>query len=97
MADSGFNQLSSKILKAAISVHNGLGPGLLESVYGRCMVIELEKLGLKIESGVCVPITYGGRTIADEGWVPWLGWCFQLLSRQKSRGLRRRRCRNNER
>jgi GxxExxY protein len=50
MADSGFNQLSSKILKAAISVHNGLGPGLLESVYGRCMVIELEKLGLKSDA-----------------------------------------------
>ena len=54
--------------QAAINVHNGLGPGLLENVYGRCMVIELEKLGLKVESEVCVPITYGGRAITDEGF-----------------------------
>jgi len=34
------NQLSSQIIKAAINVHNELGPGLLESVYRSCMVIE---------------------------------------------------------
>jgi GxxExxY protein len=32
------------------------------------MEIELEKLGLKVESEVCVPITYGGRKITDEGF-----------------------------
>lgn len=68
MKEDELNQLSSKIIKAAINVHNGLGPGLLENVYGRCMVIELEKLGLKVESEVCVPITYGGRAITDEGF-----------------------------
>ena len=62
------NQLSSKIIRAAINVHNGLGPGLLESVYARCMEIELEKQGLKVESEVCVPIIYGGRKITDEGF-----------------------------
>jgi GxxExxY protein len=34
------NQLSSQIIKAAINVHNELGPGLLESVYRACMVIK---------------------------------------------------------
>jgi len=68
MLEKELNQLSSKIIKAAMNVHNGLGPGLFESVYGRCMVIELEKLSLKVESEVCVPITYGGRTITDEGF-----------------------------
>ena len=62
------NDLSAMIIKAAISVHNGLGPGLLESVYGQCMVIELGKMGLKVDSEVRVPITYGGRTITDEGF-----------------------------
>ena len=56
-------------IKGAINVHNGLGPDLLESVYGRCMVIELEKLGLKIESDVPVPITYEGRKITDDGFI----------------------------
>jgi GxxExxY protein len=62
------NRVSSRIIGAAMNVHNGLGPGLLESVYGRCMIIKLEKLGLKVESEVCVPITYEGNTITDEGF-----------------------------
>jgi GxxExxY protein len=37
------NQLSSKSIKAAINLHKELGPGLLEGVYQRCMVIELHK------------------------------------------------------
>ena len=35
------NELSSRIIKAAINVHKALGPGLLESVYQSAMVIEL--------------------------------------------------------
>jgi len=38
------NHLSSLIIKAAIKVHKELGPGLLESVYQRCMVIEVENV-----------------------------------------------------
>jgi len=36
------NYLSSMIIQAAISVHKELGPGLLETVYQICMVIELK-------------------------------------------------------
>ncbi len=38
----------SEIIKAAIRVHKELGPGLLESVYQRCMIIELEAMGHKV-------------------------------------------------
>ena len=34
------NQLSSRIIKAAINVHKSLGPGLLGSMYQSCMVID---------------------------------------------------------
>jgi hypothetical protein len=37
------NQLSSQVIKAAIAVHRELGPGLLESVYHSCMLIELNQ------------------------------------------------------
>jgi GxxExxY protein len=59
------NRLSSQILKAAITVHKELGPGLLESVYQACMVIELEGMGLKVESQVPCPISYRGHQITD--------------------------------
>ena len=43
------NQLSSQIIKAAINVHKELGPGLLESVYQSCIIIELRSMGIKVQ------------------------------------------------
>ena len=62
------NSLSSQIIKAAINVHKELGPGLLESVYQTCMVIELTKMALKIQSEVPVPIIYQGEKVMNEGF-----------------------------
>jgi hypothetical protein len=36
------DQFSSRIIKAAIAVHKELGPGLLESVYQKCMFMEIK-------------------------------------------------------
>ena len=62
------NQLSSQIIKAAINVHKELGPGLLESVYQLCMVIELKKMGMRVQSEVPLPIFYRGQSIHEEGF-----------------------------
>ncbi|MBE9570954.1 MAG: GxxExxY protein [Proteobacteria bacterium] len=62
------NQLSSQIIKAAIAVHKELGPGLLESVYQYCMVIELRNMGFRVESEVALPIYYQGKKIHNEGF-----------------------------
>jgi len=43
------NQISGKIINAAIEVHKYLGPGLLESVYEECLCKEIELRGLKID------------------------------------------------
>jgi len=56
------NQLSSQIIKAAISVHKELGPGLLESVYQSCMVIELQYMGRKVQHELPLPIYYRGES-----------------------------------
>ena len=40
------NELTDAIIGAAIVVHRRLGPGLLESVYRRCLAYELRKRGL---------------------------------------------------
>jgi GxxExxY protein len=62
------NHLSDQIIQAAISVHKTLGPGLLESVYRKCMIIELEEMGLNVASEVDLPITYKGKAISDLGF-----------------------------
>jgi len=62
------NQLSSQIIKAAINVHKELGPGILESVYQACMIIELKNMGIKVKSEVPLPIFYRGQSIHEEGF-----------------------------
>jgi GxxExxY protein len=52
------NELSYKIIGAAIGVHKALGPGLLESVYERALEYDLIEAGLTVESQVCIPFHY---------------------------------------
>ena len=66
--DMQLNFLSSQIIQAAIRVHKALGPGLLESVYQKCMEIELADAGLYVESEVDVPVSYRGRKIDGLGF-----------------------------
>src|SRR5215212_5633096 len=59
------NELTEKIIGAAIEVHRQLGPGLLESTYEKALCIELELAGLKHQCQVAVPVIYKGRTIGE--------------------------------
>jgi len=58
-----FEDLTEKIIGAAIEVHRTLGPGFLESVYENALVIELRKRGLKLEQQKEVFIRYDGVDI----------------------------------
>ena len=62
------NVVSSQIIQAAITVHKALGPGLLESVYQSCMVIELRRMEVKVKSEVEIPIFYRDQKITDLGF-----------------------------
>ena len=62
------NQLSSQIIRAAIAVHNELGPGLLETVYQSCMVTEFRDMGIKVQSEVPLPIFYRERRVHEDGF-----------------------------
>jgi len=59
------NDLSGKIIGAAIEVHKFLGAGLLEKTYEECLCVELEKIGLKYERQVTLPINYKGTLIEN--------------------------------
>lgn len=52
------NDLSYKIRGAVFTVHNALGPGLLESVYEAALIYELTQLGLHVQSQVGIPVNY---------------------------------------
>jgi len=52
------NELSYKIRGAIFTVHNELGPGLLESVYEAALVYELTAGGIFVSSQVGVPVHY---------------------------------------
>jgi GxxExxY protein len=62
------NKITAAVIKAAIAVHKALGPGLLESVYERCMVLELRAMGHKVESQVPIPVFYRGVHIDDRAF-----------------------------
>lgn len=59
------NEVSGLIIKAAITVHRELGPGLLESVYQVCLLAELKSMGMHVEEQVAVPIVYRGERLAN--------------------------------
>ena len=57
------NELTELVIKCAMTVHSTLGPGLLESVYVECLVIDLRTSGLTVEIERRVPIVYRGEKI----------------------------------
>jgi GxxExxY protein len=54
------NELSSRIIGAAIEVHKALGPGLLESAYEECIFHELSIGGLSLERQKPLAVQYKG-------------------------------------
>lgn len=61
------NRWSDQILGAAIEVHKGLGPGLLESAYEACLVFELAERGLEVARQQELPVRFKGVTL-DVGY-----------------------------
>jgi len=58
MTKKEFTQLSYEITGFAIKVHNALGPGLLESIYERCLKYELEKNGYAVSQQLTLSVVY---------------------------------------
>ena len=54
------DDITDRVIGAAIQVHRALGPGLLESAYEACLPFELTDRGLKVEQQVPLPVVYRG-------------------------------------
>ena len=60
-----YKELTEKIIGCAYRVYNKMGFGYLESVYEKCMLIELRKAGFDIESQKPIRIQYDGEVVGD--------------------------------
>jgi len=64
------DKLTELVIGGAISVHKGIGPGLLESAYEECLCYELAQAGLPFERQVSLPVSYRGVKLdCGYGWI----------------------------
>ena len=61
------NEISGKIIGAAIEVHKKLGPGLLESAYEECLCCEMQLRGIEFKRQVPLQLNYKG-VVLDCGY-----------------------------
>jgi GxxExxY protein len=61
----GNGDLTKRIIGLAIEVHRHTGPGLLESVYERCLGQELHEAGISFERQVLIPVFYKAMPVGD--------------------------------
>ncbi len=60
-----FGELTETIIGCAYRVHNQMGFGFLESVYQRCLMIELARAGLRAEAQPAVTVRYDGDPVGE--------------------------------
>jgi GxxExxY protein len=60
-----YAELTEKITGCAYRVHNKMGFGYLESVYLKCLLIELRKAGLIAESQKPITVFYEGEVVGE--------------------------------
>jgi GxxExxY protein len=58
--------LTYAVIGAAIEVHREMGPGLLESVYQKCLEVELKLRGIVFQAQARLPLVYKGIPIDAE-------------------------------
>ena len=63
---SSVTKLSYLVTGCAIRVHKALGPGLLESIYEKCLYFELKKNGFEVQKQIPILINYEGNLIHSE-------------------------------
>ncbi len=65
MNDLGHEDLSKRVIGAAIAVHTALGPGFLESVYENALAVELSARGIRFEQQKPIPILHRGIEVGE--------------------------------
>ena len=58
-------ELTERIIGCAYRVYNKMGFGFVESVYEKCLLIELHKANLNVESQKPITVFYDGETVGE--------------------------------
>ena len=64
VVDATGNDLTYRIIGAAMSVHNQLGPGFKEEVYEKALELELNKDDISVDRQFPAPVEYRGEQVA---------------------------------
>lgn len=56
-------ELAYEIIGCAMRTHQNLGPGLLESVYQKALLIELDEAGLEFKEELPIDVVYNGNNL----------------------------------
>ena len=59
------SEITEKIIGCAYKIYNKMGYGYLESVYEKCMLIELESVGFNVETQKSLKVIYEGHVVGD--------------------------------
>ena len=62
--DRGYD-LAGQVIGLAMKVHSALGPGFLESVYQKALVIELREAGHEVEAEKRIAVTYRNSVVGE--------------------------------
>ena len=58
-------ELTEKIIKASMTVHNALGFGFMEKVYENALMVELGRLGMHAEQQIPLHVYYREHLVGD--------------------------------
>ena len=58
-----YSGLSYEVMGAIFEVHRELGPGFLESVYEKALLLELTSRGMKVEVEKAFDLSYKGKKV----------------------------------
>ncbi len=61
----GFKDLTEKIIGCAYRVYNSMGFGFVESVYEKCIIIELRKIGLIVDIQKAIKVFYKDELVGE--------------------------------
>ncbi|MCE5187540.1 MAG: GxxExxY protein [Planctomycetaceae bacterium] len=60
-----FQELTNKVIGAAFTVYNRMGFGFLESVYEKCLLLELQKAGILAENQAEILVKYDDKVVGE--------------------------------